>query len=60
MGDFDGDGDIDQNDVSQFSTMILSGETDDMQYDFNHDSVVNSLDVRALMSLCTRSRCAAQ
>ncbi|HBY88554.1 MAG TPA: ribonuclease, partial [Colwellia sp.] len=60
IGDFDGDADIDRNDVTQFSMMVRRGETGDIQHDFNNDSVVNSLDVRALMSLCTRSRCATE
>lgn len=60
VGDFDGDEDIDRNDVNQFSMMIRRGETGDIQHDFNNDSVVNSQDVRALMSLCTRSRCATE
>ena len=60
IGDFDGDEDIDMNDIIQFSTMLRSGAVDDSQYDFNFDSAVNSLDVRALMSLCTRSRCATE
>jgi predicted extracellular nuclease/endonuclease I len=60
VGDFDTDGDIDRNDVRQFSLMIRLGDTNDSKYDFNHDNVVNISDVRALMSLCTRSRCAAE
>jgi predicted extracellular nuclease len=60
VGDFDGDGDIDRNDVNQFSSMIRAGEAEDIKYDFNHDNVVNSRDVRALMSLCTRSRCSTE
>ena len=60
VGDFDGDGDIDRNDVNQFSAMVRSGAADDSKYDFNFDNVVNSRDVRALMSLCTRSRCAVE
>lgn len=60
IGDFDSDADIDRNDVIQFSLMVRLGETEDIQHDFNNDSIVNSLDVRALMSLCTRSRCATE
>ena len=60
IGDFDGDADIDRNDVIRFSQMVRRGETANIQHDFNNDSVVNSLDVRTLMSLCTRSRCATE
>jgi predicted extracellular nuclease len=60
VGDFDADGDIDINDVREFSMLIRSGELNDIKYDFNQDNVVNGRDGRALMSLCTRSRCATQ
>jgi len=60
IGDFDNDGDIDRNDITLFTMMIRNGQTDSIQYDFNQDNTVNSLDIRALMSLCTRSRCAAE
>jgi predicted extracellular nuclease/endonuclease I len=59
VGDFDEDGDIDINDVRQFSLRLRAGETFDASYDFNGDNVVNSRDVRAMMGQCTRSRCAA-
>ncbi|MGL1959130.1 MAG: ExeM/NucH family extracellular endonuclease [Colwellia sp.] len=58
IGDFDNDGDIDRNDVRQFSLLLRSNNNIDIRYDFNDDNQVNSSDVRALMSLCTRSRCA--
>ncbi len=58
VGDFDNDGDIDRNDITQFLSLIRSGAPLDSKYDFNHDNAVNTSDVRALMSLCTRTRCA--
>ncbi len=60
VGDFDNDKDIDRNDVRYFSTLIRSGEVIDIRYDFNQDGSINSRDVRALMSLCTRYRCATE
>lgn len=60
VGDFDGDNDIDQEDVRYFNALIRSGEVIDIKYDFNHDTNVNSRDVRAMMTLCTRARCAVQ
>lgn len=60
VGDFDGDNDIDQLDIRQFSSLVRSGSPLDVKYDFNHDSSVNSRDVRAMMSLCTRYRCAVE
>ena len=60
VGDFDDDNDIDQNDVRYFNALLRSGEVLEIKYDFNHDSSVNSRDVRAMMSLCTRARCAVE
>jgi len=59
VGDFDLDGDIDINDIRKFSSMIRAGHEFDLSYDFNGDGLVNSSDVRALMSRCTRTQCAA-
>mgnify|MGYP000710293953 CR=1 FL=1 len=59
VGDFDNDGDIDINDVRAFSTALRAGESFSLDYDFNGDGVVNSLDVRAMMKSCSKSRCAA-
>ena len=56
-GDLDGDGDIDMNDVRAFSNGLRSGESYDMSFDFNKDGIVSTADVRAMMALCTRSRC---
>ncbi|MEW6993748.1 ExeM/NucH family extracellular endonuclease [Colwelliaceae bacterium MEBiC 14330] len=60
IGDFDNDNDIDRNDINQFSSMVRQGTVENMSYDFNNDEQVNSLDVRALMSMCTRYRCAVE
>lgn len=60
IGDFDEDGDVDRNDLVAFSGLIRAGASIDMINDFNKDGVVNSRDIRALMSLCTRSRCAVE
>ncbi len=60
IGDFDGDNDIDRNDINQFSMMLRQGEVENMSYDFNNDGQINSVDVRALMAICTRYRCAVE
>ncbi len=60
IGDFDNDNDIDRNDITQFSSMLRQGAVDNIAYDFNNDKQLNRLDVRALMSLCTRYRCAVE
>lgn len=59
-GDLDGDGDVDFSDIVALSRLIRSGPVSDLSYDFNDDGEVNSLDVRALRTLCTRSRCSTR
>ncbi|WP_432463179.1 ExeM/NucH family extracellular endonuclease [Agarivorans sp. QJM3NY_33] len=58
LGDFDGDLDIDSLDVSSFYQAIRSASISDLAYDFNHDGQINRRDLRGLMDLCTRARCA--
>lgn len=57
-GDYDGDGDVDINDVRAFVADIQARQSIDLQYDLNDDNVVNALDARLMMNLCTRTRCA--
>ena len=58
VGDFDNDGDIDITDIRSFIGQLRAGTHFDLSYDFNQDNTVNALDARALMSQCTRARCA--
>lgn len=58
--DFDKDGDVDNKDISMFNTLLRSGTTLPLIYDFNKDGKVNSLDARAMTALCTYARCAIQ
>ncbi|MGO4890832.1 ExeM/NucH family extracellular endonuclease [Flavobacterium sp. W21_SRS_FM6] len=58
-GDWDGDGDVDINDVRGLISAIQARQTIDMAFDLNNDGVVNILDARVMMTLCTRTRCAA-
>jgi len=60
LGDFDGDADVDRNDLVAFVRLMRSGEALGMANDFNNDGTVNTLDARALMLSCTRSRCATE
>ena len=57
-GDLDQDGDIDMNDVRAFSNGLRSGQSYDLSFDFNKDGIVSTADVRAMMAVCTRARCA--
>jgi predicted extracellular nuclease/endonuclease I len=59
QGDFDGDGDIDINDLRGLMRAIQFGQTIDLAFDLNNDGAVSMMDVRVMMSLCTRTRCAA-
>ncbi len=59
-GDFDNDQDIDRNDLSIFMSLLRSGKSLTIDNDFNQDGLINTRDVRALMSQCTRTRCATE
>jgi len=58
-GDWDGDGDVDINDIKGLTDAIRKRQTIDMAFDLNNDGVVNVLDTREMKLLCTRARCAA-
>jgi uncharacterized protein len=58
IGDWDGDGDVDVNDVRAFMRAIQSGVEIDLSFDLNTDGSVTILDARTMMTMCTRSRCA--
>jgi predicted extracellular nuclease/endonuclease I len=58
QGDFDGDGDVDLNDVRGLMRAIQLDQAMDLVFDLNNDAVFNMMDARIMMSLCTRSRCA--
>jgi predicted extracellular nuclease len=59
QGDFDGDGDVDINDIRGLMRSIQLSESIDLAFDLNNDGVVSMMDARVMMSLCTRTRCAA-
>ena len=59
LGDVDGDGDVDRNDILLISAarnQPASGPNDPR--DIDGDGVITVLDIRAASTLCTRSRCA--
>ncbi len=56
--DFDKNAQIDSRDVSLFRQM-LNQPALPATYDFNNDSRVDQLDIRAMMALCQRPRCAS-
>lgn len=58
-GDWDGDGDVDINDVRGLMMAVQRRLPVDNAFDLNNDGVVNLLDARVMMTLCTRTRCAA-
>lgn len=58
-GDWDGDGDVDVNDIRAFTIAIQKRLPIDIAFDLNNDGVVNALDTRAMKALCTRAGCAA-
>jgi hypothetical protein len=58
LGDWDEDGDVDNNDIRTLTIAIQKRQVIDSSFDLNNDGVVNILDARVLMSMCTRDRCA--
>ena len=58
-GDWDGDGDVDINDIRALTLAIQKRLPIDLAFDLNNDGVVNALDTRVMQTLCTRTRCAA-
>ena len=60
LGDFDGDGDVDKDDLTLFSTQVSTGELTDLSFDFNEDGLLSRRDNRGFMALCTRTRCATE
>jgi hypothetical protein len=59
LGDWDKDGDVDINDIRGVIITLLSGQSIDDSFDLNKDGVVNQLDSRAMMRICTRENCQA-
>ena len=57
-GDWDNDGDVDRNDIRGLMRAIQAKSAIDLAFDINSNGVVDILDARAIMKLCSRSRCA--
>jgi len=57
IGDFDGDGDVDVDDIRALTLAIRNNEQLDESFDINNDGVIDSLDTIALRSLCSYDRC---
>ena len=58
VGDFDGDNDVDYNDIMAFYQLFLQGQATAESYDFNGDGQISFFDIQALMAMCTRANCA--
>ena len=59
-GDFDGDGDVDRNDLNVILSHRNQPASACPQCDLDGDSVITVLDARKLVLLCTRPRCATE
>lgn len=59
-GDWDNDTDVDSADVDALLSAIQTRQDIDLLFDINNDGVVNILDARAMMALCTRAQCAVE
>ncbi|REL27241.1 DNA degradation protein EddB [Thalassotalea euphylliae] len=60
VGDFDGDQDVDINDIRALLTAIRANNIDLATQDINQDGTVNFSDIRAMYGLCSRNRCRAE
>jgi len=58
LGDWDDDSDVDMLDIRGFMRALQTSSEIDTSFDLNNDEVINTLDVRAMMLLCTRDNCA--
>ncbi|MDF2178850.1 ExeM/NucH family extracellular endonuclease [Aliiglaciecola sp. CAU 1673] len=56
-GDWDGDYDVDRNDVNGLIRAIAKKEQIDMAFDLNEDGIVNVKDAQVMMSLCNLNGC---
>lgn len=56
VGDFDLDGDIDKDDLNIMRSQFGADATNN-NFDINQDGVINVLDFRAVVRLCSRPRC---
>jgi protocatechuate 3,4-dioxygenase beta subunit len=62
-GDFDGDGDVDRNDLSillQDRNRTVEASNCGSACDLDGDGMITALDARKLFLLCTRTRCAIE
>lgn len=58
-GDWDKDGDVDNNDIRELTKAIQANQVIDLSFDINLDGKINMLDVRAMTALCTYAQCAS-
>ncbi|MCG7932564.1 MAG: carboxypeptidase-like regulatory domain-containing protein [Candidatus Thiodiazotropha lotti] len=62
-GDFDGDGDVDRNDLEyilQDRNITVEESSCGSDCDLDNDGVITMLDARKLVLLCSRTRCATE
>ncbi|MBU2977602.1 ExeM/NucH family extracellular endonuclease [Alteromonas sp. C1M14] len=57
-GDWDGDGDVDNDDIRAFLLALFAREDIDMSFDLNGDNSISSSDIAVMRTLCTREDCA--
>lgn len=56
-GDWDGDFDVDRNDVNGLIRALAKKQQIDMAFDLNQDGIVNIKDAQEMMKLCTLNGC---
>lgn len=60
LGDIDLDGDVDRDDLNLILAARNTPAGPNDPRDLNRDGIINALDARQLVTLCTRPRCATQ
>ena len=57
IGDMDGDGNVDSDDINTLQAAINQGSVIDSSFDLNNDGVVNAADVALMSGICSFDNC---
>lgn len=57
VGDMDGDGNVDSDDINALQAAISQGSAIDASFDLNNDGVINAADVALMNGICSFDNC---